>query len=853
MIMPKKRLSISNIRSKKSENESTEVILPELEDNQADSDTKLVKEIPKSANQGDGNIDNPRVKTETQDDLKSLKHNPTGFISNHNEESEPSLLEYLEVGYRNKWLILIITLLCIIGAYVLHIRKVPLFRTRTKIFIHDDSMELEVINNKPFIKGKMDVATWMEILKTRDVCKRVSAYMNNTISPQEAKLMINCTSSKNEENIISITSTNPNPVIATDVANNFYRALRDYDTEANKRNINKTIDYLEHQLRDKNHELDSLNTAVKALYANIDFKNYGDNLHENLKRLNAFKHNLTTVEVELEAENANIKVLNSKLKEEDSTYITETTYSEPLKIKLMNLEVDLARALTTYGENHPKVISLRTNIANIKKLISDGVEESIQMRSIGQNPLKQQILKDLVESQTRSISLTQKRNALRKVIKEMELSPKDNSMLVNKQREKDALILTITNLQNQINKVRLNANIDFNRIVQLEEATIPQKPIGKNLLLMLLNGLGLGVALSSILVFLLTRFDNKINTINKLLHVYPNIPIIGTIPRFKFSPIKIDAQTSNLTEEELQNKDLVNSVFNEIALNFRYLILNKRNNAIAVVSSLKGEGKSTITNYLAVALANNNTKTLLVDADFYNPQISRYYSKTKAFGFSEVLSEQIPLHEVIINTKIDNLMILPSGKCPPSVGHLYHSDRFKEIIQEVKSVCDIIIIDTPASMYFPETSVLVNEMDCVLLTAKMGFTTTISCKKLLKKIQILDTKIGGVIANSMLKEVFDKTYSDYYNYSYEYYSRYHNYTNNQKQNSLTKHIPTDLFKVVKKKDKLERTFLQEGEILDYEAQSETNFGRINKDKTFGLFLKKLKRFLGLDDDFDLGE
>ncbi len=848
--MSKRRLSITEIRKQKENdlerdnldlNDSNET----TEDSQSvfSSEAQIETQVSQTSN---AKIDDQEPIREEDDSKLS------GFISNPNENSEPSLIEYLEVAYRNKWIILAFTILGLVGAYVYHSRQIPVYKTSTRILIQEDSIELKVINNKPIVKNSMDIATWVEIVYSSDVAKLVAENLNGRVSQRAARGMIRCSSSSTNESILVISSTSLDPVLATDVANSYFTALKDYDSYVRRKNLTKTIDYLETQIRAKTDDLDSLNVLTKSLYSRNDFRNYGENLDDNLKRLNSFKGTLTSIEVDLEAEESNIKVLSNKLNEEDSTYVTETTYSEPLKIKLMNLEVELARALTIYGENHPKVIGLKKNITNVRTLISEGVEESIQMRSVGQNPLKQQILKKLVESQTKAISLKQKRNALRKIIDDMELSPEENSILKSKQREQNALILTITNLQNQLNNVRLSANVDLNRIVQLEEATVPKNHLGGKLFMALLNGFAFGLALSVALVFLLTRFDNKISSIKKLLQVYPNIPVIGTIPKFKFNPLKLDAQTAKKTDDEVHNQELVRSVFNEIALNFRYLILNKRNNAIAVVSSLKGEGKSTITNYLAIALANNNTKTLLVDADFYNPQISRYYKQTKAFGFSEVLTEQMAIHEVIQKTRIDNLMILPTGKCPPSVAHLYHSERFKDIINDLKTVCDIIIIDTPAAMYFPETSVLVNEMDCVLLTSKMGFTTSISCKKLLKKIQILDTKIGGVIANSMLKEVFDKTYQDYYHYSYYYYSKQYG-PQSDKSSFFNKYNPLKILSIVKNRSKVERTFLLEDEILENEVHSETHFGRVRKKKGFELYLHKLKVFIGLDDELDMDE
>ncbi len=755
-------------------------------------------------------------------------------------EDEINIMDYLEIAYRYKYMIILVTIALILAAYIYSINQTPIYKAHSKLLINNDIMELKVINQKPVLKEQMELSTWLQIIKSSDVATRVSKYMDGQVSPGLVKGSIETSTERDEERVINLTCSHTNPNIAAQIANYYYYAVNDYDMSIRNDNYAQTIRYLEEQLNRNNRELDSLNVTIENLYRKHNFKNFSGDIEDNFKRLSSFKDILSNTEVELESENANIRALKQRLKEEDSEYTTETTYSEPLKMRLLNLEVDLARALTSYGENHPKVIGIRRNIANITTLIEEGAEQNVQLKSVGNNPLKQQILSDLIKSETKVISLTQRKIALQRIVKSMELNPEVSSLLNDLHRQKDALSAIIINLQTQLSEMRLSSSIDAYRIVQLEQAVVPSAPSNNKLKLNLLIGTILGFGLGFGLAMLLNMFDNKIRTVKTLVQNFPNIPIIGTVPKLDFSPMDLDILTQKDTADNNKLKESVLAVFNEIALNFKYLIMNKEKNLVGIISSIKGEGKSTISNYLAVALARNNTKVLLVDADFYNPRISRYYDFKDRSGFSEVVTEQVDLEDAIIETRFENLFILPSGKLPPSVNKLYHSDKFSDYIQSLKNFADIVIIDTPAYMYFPETSILISHFDYTLLAGKMNVTTLKSVNRVFKKLAIVNSTCSGFIANGVVNDLFDTAYYDYYSYGYEYY--YYTLEDGSKKKKKRLKHGQDYYD----ENSNNNSSIDENSISN--SKTHTN---VRKKNSFTKALSALKDFLGLSDYIDI--
>jgi capsular polysaccharide biosynthesis protein len=286
-------------------------------------------------------------------------------------EDEINILDYLEIAYRYKFMIILITIALILAAYVYSINQTPIYKTSTKLLINNELRELKNINQTHVFKEEMKLSTWIQIIKSTRVAIRVSKYLDEAVSPGAIKNSIVCSTERDEERIINLTASHTDPNLAALIANNYYHAVNDYDMANRNDNYAKTIMYIEAQLEKKNRDLDSLNAGIEKEYRKHNYKNFSGDIEENFRRLSSFKDILSNTEVELEAENANIRALKSRLKEEDSEYTTETTYSEPLKMKLLNLEVDLARTLTSYGEDHPKVIGIKQNIENISTLIEE--------------------------------------------------------------------------------------------------------------------------------------------------------------------------------------------------------------------------------------------------------------------------------------------------------------------------------------------------------------------------------------------------------------------------------------------------------------------------------------------------
>jgi exopolysaccharide/PEP-CTERM locus tyrosine autokinase len=192
--------------------------------------------------------------------------------------------------------------------------------------------------------------------------------------------------------------------------------------------------------------------------------------------------------------------------------------------------------------------------------------------------------------------------------------------------------------------------------------------------------------------------------------------------------------------------------------------------SILVTSAVPGEGKSFVTANLAISIANGiEDHVLLMDCDMRRPTIHSKFGIPGIVGLNEYLTKGVPLSELLVNTVIDKLTILPVGGLPTNPTELLSSAHMKKLLDEVKQRYRdrFILVDSPPPQLTAETAALAKRVDGVLLVIKAGKTP----RKLINEIieQIGREKIIGVVLNW-----YDIPFTKYYGYG-----KYNKYYNNE--------------------------------------------------------------------------
>ncbi len=211
--------------------------------------------------------------------------------------------------------------------------------------------------------------------------------------------------------------------------------------------------------------------------------------------------------------------------------------------------------------------------------------------------------------------------------------------------------------------------------------------------------------------------------------------------------------------------------FKHLRTNFDFVSSAKKHKVIMMASSLAGEGKTTVSINLAVALAQSDKKVLVIDCDLRRPKIQRYLRvKTSGqCGVSSVLSGSAELDSAIGYIEELNIYAMLAGPIPPNPSELLSSAGCEKMFESLRDRFDYIICDTPPVTVVADGLGLSRFMDGAILVVRQDYATRAQIAETVKSLKAVGTKLLGVVLNHYSAGV-DNQYK--YNKYYQYNSYY---------------------------------------------------------------------------------
>ena len=204
-------------------------------------------------------------------------------------------------------------------------------------------------------------------------------------------------------------------------------------------------------------------------------------------------------------------------------------------------------------------------------------------------------------------------------------------------------------------------------------------------------------------------------------------------------------------------KSIDAEAYRSLRSNIEYSSFDDEYRVIVVTSSVAGEGKTTTSGNLAIALAQSGNSVLLVDCDMRKPSIHKMFKISNAAGTAELLLRK-KLFEEVANKYNENLTIITAGKIPPNPSEMLASRAMTAFIEEMKKEFKYIILDTPPLQAVTDAQVLSTKADGVLLVVKAGSTK----KEMVLNSVDLIKKVHGKVIGTVLNGVENKKNNYYY-------------------------------------------------------------------------------------------
>ena len=217
-------------------------------------------------------------------------------------------------------------------------------------------------------------------------------------------------------------------------------------------------------------------------------------------------------------------------------------------------------------------------------------------------------------------------------------------------------------------------------------------------------------------------------------------------------------------------KSPVSEVFRTLRTNIQFMSTNKKLKTLLVTSTFPGEGKSLVTSNLAVAFAQAGKKVILIDADMRKGRQYTIFEVSPRPGLSNYLSEvnmqdqeEIDIAKYIQKTNVENLLIMSAGNVPPNPSELLVSEQMINLLEDLKAVCDIIIIDGTPCELVADSIILSRIVDSTIIVTAHKETEKDTLDKIIRNIKNVGGHLAGVVINKI--PVSSKKYNEKYYYA----------------------------------------------------------------------------------------
>lgn len=204
-------------------------------------------------------------------------------------------------------------------------------------------------------------------------------------------------------------------------------------------------------------------------------------------------------------------------------------------------------------------------------------------------------------------------------------------------------------------------------------------------------------------------------------------------------------------------KSPISEVFRTLRTNIQFMNTQGKLKTILVTSTLPGEGKSWVSSNLAVTFAQAGKKVVLIDADMRKGRQYSIFGVSPRPGLSNYLSGidvnneegSTDLADFIQETDVDNLYIISAGNIPPNPAELLIAPQMVDLLDRLKDICDIIIIDGPPSQLVTDALILTRLVDSTLIVTASKCTKKEDLRRVIANIQNVGGKIAGIVVNKV--------------------------------------------------------------------------------------------------------
>jgi capsular exopolysaccharide synthesis family protein len=666
--------------------------------------------------------------------------------------------------------------LCIVGASALLLAfSKPVYQARGTVVVDvpgatSSISESALLTQLFSLPGGGSVGTQTEILRSERVQFR--ALRKCGFKPTRKSMRRISVDPVPASDMIEISAKGKTPAAAAKLANAVIDEYLLHTKRMNQEEASRGVKHVSAELKKIRARLDKTRGQFRGLKERTGLVSLSDQTQKMVERLADLTKEQEMANAELLGSNRKQAGVRKELQREDPTLVASVTMAanpraDQLRQTLTDLETQRAALLQEYQPTSERVRSIEEQIADVQRRLSNlaktKTEEVVRQRQETLNPRREALLQDLVQTEMVGVVAKAKRDALAPFVAELErrLSslPKAEYEMAGLQRDIQILGAAEASLSQRLQELTLGVEAGRSNARLVDDALPPTKPNSPKVSLTLLIAVVLGLVLASVLAIGREHLDDSVKSSEEVEWIL-DAPVLGQIPRVRVEPLLGAKQVPPLFEEGYQL----------LRRNLELASQDAGSNTLLLTSAGPAEGKTITAVNLAILMARQGKRVLLVDADLRKPALHEKLKLKNDVGFSSILQGQASVQEAIQSGPVPGLSVITSGPACEMPSHLLDSSRLTDVLSVMRQFADMILLDSPPGLALSDALLLAGKVDGVLVIVGSRIAAKQGLMRLRQALDQARAHLLGAVVNA-IDLSRDAPYYDQFIYYSRYYGR----------------------------------------------------------------------------------
>lgn len=541
-------------------------------------------------------------------------------------------------------------------------------------------------------------------------------------------------------NIIKVTYSTVDPVLARDVVNTLVQVYLDQTISFKTEEASRTVSFVEDQLKGTRNELDESEKKLQTYKSASGVVKLDTEAEELIKKLSDIEKERAAVVLQRKQVEFALNSLQ-EARRKGQIYSPAMFKDDPvvtsMTTRLTELEVQKRGLISENTENHPQVKAVQVQIDQMQRKIQATYETTRMNLTKQETSIQQQLLQ--YEAKMRMLPTAER--DLARLMRLSKVNADIYMFLLQKHEEA------------RIAKASTISNINI-----VDPAITPDSPIKPQKRKNLLFGLLVSFMFSIGMAFFMDYLDDTIKDEEDAKRSL-GWPLLAVIPAIERGGDDASNDRASKLVVMRNPKSSVSEAFRGLRTAIHFSSLRRNSKVLMITSSFPGEGKTTIAANLALTFAQAGNRVILVDCDLRRPSLNTVFEHSRTPGITEVLAGDIAWADALHATDLSNISLLSAGTIPPNPAELLCSDSMKELLSTLRESYDIVIIDAPPVIPVTDAPLLTAFTDMVVVVVESGRIPLKASQRMKELLQSVQAPIAGFVLNDR-----SSVYSDIYSY-----------------------------------------------------------------------------------------